>query len=52
MSSGMLGQLDGTWNNIGLWEIGHRIAVGLEEHKDLLAIGNPSSGETDAHAAT
>jgi hypothetical protein len=33
-------------------EIGHRIAVGLDEEKDALAIGDPNSAESHAHAST
>src|ERR1700742_3296434 len=45
----MLGELQDTWNDVGLRKVGHRIAVGLEEHKDVLAIGDPGSPESHAH---
>jgi hypothetical protein len=48
----MLGELYGTWSNVGLREISHRISIGLEEEKDPLAIRDPSSAEAHAHAST
>src|SRR5215510_4948589 len=38
--------------DVALREIGHRIASWLEEHKGMLAIGNPASAETHAHPPT
>src|ERR1700733_11514486 len=48
---GMLAEMQGAGKNVGLWEVGNRIAIRLEQHKDLLAIGDPRSAETHAHAS-
>ena len=47
---GMLGALQGVWRDVGLREVGHRIAAGFEEQENVLAIGDPGSAEPHAHA--
>jgi hypothetical protein len=48
----MLAELQGAWSDVGLGEAGYRIAVGLKEEKDALAVRDPASAETHAHAST
>ena len=47
---GMLGAFQGVWRNVGLREVGYRIAARFEEQEDMLAIGDPNSPEAHAHA--
>src|SRR5436190_23154247 len=46
----MVGVFQGGWRDVGLREVGYRIAARLEEQDDVLAIGDPGSAETHAHA--
>jgi hypothetical protein len=48
--SGMFGAFQNMRRNVGLREIGHRIAARFEEQEDMLAIGDPDSSEAHAHA--
>jgi hypothetical protein len=50
MSGRVLGALQRVWRDVCLREVGYRIAARLEEHQDVLAIGNPGSAEAYAHA--
>ena len=47
---GMLGAFQDVWRNVGLREVGYRIAARFEEQEDVLAIGDPDSPEAHAHA--
>jgi hypothetical protein len=48
----MIGELQGVWCDVGDREVGDRIAIGLEEQKNMFALGDPGSVETHAHAPT
>ena len=50
MLGGMVGAFQGVWRDVGLREVGHRIAARFEEQEDVLAIGDPGSAEAHAHA--
>ena len=43
--------LQGVCRDVGLREVRHGIAPGLEEHEDVLAVGDPGSAEAHAHAS-
>jgi hypothetical protein len=45
----MLGAFQDVWN-VGLREVGYRIAARFEEQDDILAISEPDSPEAHAHA--
>jgi hypothetical protein len=48
---GVAGGLESMRNDIAFGEVGDWITAGFEEEDDALAIGDPGSAETDAHAA-
>jgi hypothetical protein len=48
----MLGAFQDVWRNVGLREVGHRIAARFEEHEDILAVGDPDSPKAHTHAST
>src|SRR5262245_37400629 len=52
MVARMFGPLENVWRYVSLREVGHRIAAGLEEQEDILAIGDPGPPETHAHPPT
>jgi hypothetical protein len=47
---GMVGAIQGVWRDVGLREIGYRIAARFEQQEDVLAIGDPDSAEAHPHA--
>src|ERR1700759_398232 len=46
----MVGAFQDVWRDVGLREVGYRIAARFEEQKDAFAIGDPASAEADAQA--
>src|SRR5262249_20323324 len=48
----VLGTFESVWRDVGIREIGHGIAARLEEQEDVLAVCDPVSTETYAHAST
>ena len=47
---GMLGAFQDVRRNVGVREVGYRIAARFEEQEDMLAIGDPDFPEAHAHA--
>src|ERR1700733_7309974 len=47
---GMLDAFQDVWRNVGLREVGYRIAARFEEQEGMLAVGDPDSPEAHAHA--
>src|SRR5262249_32920649 len=52
VSRRVLDSLQGVRRDVAFREVGHRITVRLEQHEDMLAVGDPSSAKTYAHAST
>lgn len=46
----MFGKLENVGRDIRLWEVCHRIAVGLEENQNIFAVGDPFFSETHTHS--
>ena len=46
----ILGAFQHMWRYVGLRKVGYRIAAWFEQQENILAFGDPTSSEADAHA--